>query len=266
MALAGQCGSELSAATYRVGDTASDFTLVARRPFAKPDGTTAPAGAEVRLSDFAGHVVFLEWFAVWCPFCVAAAPQVESGIVDWYAARNGNPHAVPVIHIAVNQEPRSFYQTSTDAFVAQHGFGITVNDYDSRSTNKVRFAFQNSGQPTFAVINGVTNSPTHKPWQVLVNHLGYGDRDFAQELAAFRAAIDAVEPAAFAPTLSSPRRVGAEVEFSIVTQAGRVYRVQASQNLETWTTLQSIQGAAAPIMFRDTAAPQDMRFYRVVTP
>ncbi len=66
-----------------------------------------PVGATVRLSDFAGRVVFLEWFAVWCPYCVAAALQVETGMVDWYAARGGNPYGVPVLHIAVNQEPRS---------------------------------------------------------------------------------------------------------------------------------------------------------------
>src|SRR5262249_38877758 len=180
-------------APYVVGDVVTNFTLVARRPFTRPDGALVPAGASVHLSDFAGRIVFLEWFAVWCPYCVAAAPQVETGIVDWYAARGGNPHGLPVLHIAVNQEPRAVYQSQTDSFITQQGLGITVNDYDAISTNNVRFMFQSTGQPIFVVINGVTNSPTHRPWQLLVNHLGYGQTDFNQELANFRAIIDTVQ-------------------------------------------------------------------------
>jgi thiol-disulfide isomerase/thioredoxin len=267
LALAFTQGAELaSAATYRVGDVATNFTFVARRAFTRPDGTAVPAGATVRLQDFAGRVVFLEWFAVWCPFCVAAAPQVETGIVDYYAARNGNPHGVPVLHIAVNQESASFYQTRTDTFVTQQGFAITVNDYDSTSTNRVRFLFQSSGQPIFAVINGVTNSPTHQPWQVLVNHLGYGDTDFNTELASFRAAIDQVQAPVPAPQLSGARAIGANFEFTLQTQAGRSYRVQGSDNLTDWTTLATISGSASPILFRDTNAPPSRRFYRAVTP
>ncbi len=261
-----QSGPDARAATYRVGDTAADFTLIARRPFTRPDGVVAPAGSVVRLSDFVGRIVFLEWFAVWCPFCVAAAPQVETGIVDWYAARHGNPFGVPVTHIAVNQEARSFYQNSTDSFVTQQDFGITVNDYDGTSTNRVRFLFQAGGQPIFAVINGLTNSPTHQPWQVLVNHLGYGETDFNQELAAFRAAIDAVQPATLAPSLTNPRRIGPDMEFTLLTQIGRTYRVQTSPDLVEWNTLRSVQGAPDPVVFRDTNAPLDVRFYRAVTP
>lgn len=254
------------AATYRVGDTVTNFTFIARRQFTRPDGSSVAAGSRVRLSDFTGRVVFLEWFAVWCPYCVAAAPQVESGIVDWYAARGGNPHGVPVLHIAVNQESASFYQSQTDNFINQQGFNPVVNDYDSTSTNRVRFMFQSSGQPVFVVINAVTNSPTHQPWQLLVNHLGYGDTDFNVELANFRAVIDTVQAPVPAPQLSAPRVVGSDFEFALQTQAGRSYRVEVSTNLANWTTLRTITGSNAPIVFRDTNAPPARRFYRAVTP
>jgi len=267
LALAATQGVELAdAATYRVGDIATNFSFVARRQFTRPDGTVVPAGATVRLHDLAGRVVFFEWFAVWCPFCVAAAPQVDAGITDWYAARNGNPHGVPVLHVAVNQEPRSTYRTQTDNFINQQGFGIVVNDYDSTSTNKVRFMFQSSGQPIFAVINCVTNSPTHQPWQILVNHLGYGDTDFNVELANFRAAIDQVQAPVPAPLLSGARMVGFDFEFTLQTRPGRSYRVQGSDNLTDWTTLRTITGSNTPIIFRDTNAPPARRFYRAVTP
>jgi thiol-disulfide isomerase/thioredoxin len=254
------------AATYRVGDTVTNFSFVARKQFTRPDGTVVPAGATVQLSDFVGRIVFLEWFAVWCPYCVAAAPQVEAGIVDWYAARNGNPYGVPVLHIAVNQEPASFYQNQTTSFVNQQGFGIVVNDYDSTSTNRVRFMFQSSGQPIFVVINGVTNSPTHRPWQLLVNHLGYGDRDFNVELANFRAIIDTVQGPVPAPQLGAARVAGADFEFALQTQPGRTYRVQTSDDLANWTTLRTVAGTNVPVLVRDTNAPPTRRFYRAVTP
>lgn len=267
LALAVNYGSDFAqAATYRVGDTVTNFSFIARRQFTRHDGVVVPAGATVRIHDFAGRIVFLEWFAVWCPFCVAAAPQVETGIVDWYAARNGNPHGVPVLHIAVNQEADPFYRTRTDNFITQQGFAITVNDYDSAGINKVRFLFQSSGQPIFAVINGVTNSPRHQPWQVLVNHLGYGDTQFGTELASFRAAIDQVQAPALAPQLSGARRVGADFEFTLQTQPGRSYRVEGSDDLANWTTLRTITGSNAPVSFRDTNAPPTRRFYRAVTP
>ena len=217
------------AATYSVGDTVTNFTFVARKQFTRPDGTIVPVGSTVNLTDFAGRIVFLEWFAVWCPFCVAAAPQVETGIVDWYATRGGNPHGVPVLHVAVNQEPASFYQTQTDNFITQHGFNPVVNDYGpGLGTNRVRFLFQNSGQPVFVVINGVTNSPTHQPWQVLVNHLGYGDTQFNTELASFRAAIDTVQAPIPAPQLVAAKLAGTSFEFTLQTQPARTYRVQGS--------------------------------------
>jgi len=262
-----QGGESARAATYRTNDVVTNFTFVARKQFTRPDGTVAAAGSRVNLTDFAGRVVFLEWFAVWCPFCVAAAPQVKTGIADWYESRGGNPHGVPVLHIAVNQEPANFYQTQTDNFVNQQGFDPVVNDYGpGLGTNRVRFLFQSSGQPIFVVINGVTNSPTHQPWQVLVNHLGYGDTQFNTELASFRAAIDQVQAPVPAPQLGAARVAGSDFEFTLHTQPGRSYRVQGSDNLANWITLRTITGTNAPVLFRDTNAPPARRFYRAVTP
>lgn len=256
-----------SAATYRVGDTVTNFTFVARRQFTRADGTTVPAGGQVNLTDFAGRIVFLEWFAVWCPFCVAAAPQVETGIVDWYAARGGNPQGVPVLHVAVNQEPAGFYQSQTDNFITQQGFNPVVNDYGpGLGTNRVRFQFQSSGQPIFVVINGVTNSPSHRPWQLLVNHLGFGDTQFGTELASFRTMIDAVQAPVVPPQLGEAHLNGSAFEFTLETQPGRTYRVQGSENMTNWTTLRTIAGTNVPVIFRDSNAPPTRRFYRTVTP
>ena len=130
----------------------------------------------------------------------------------------------------------------------------------------MRFLFQSSGQPIFAVINGVTNSPSHQPWQLLVNHLGFGDTQFSTELASFRAIIDTVQAPVVAPQLSAARLVGSTFEFTLQTQRGRSYRVQGSTNLADWTTLRTIPGTNIPVLFRDTNAPPSRRFYRTVTP
>ena len=255
------------AATYQVGNIVTNFTMSARRAFTRPDGTTVPIGGAVNLRDFAGRIVFLEWFAVWCPYCVAAAPQVKSDIVDYYAARGGNPSGVPILHIAANQEANSGYQAQTDSFVTQQGFNPVANDYGpGLGTNRVRFMFQNSGQPIFVVINGVTNSPTHQPWQLLVNHLGYGQTDFHTTLAGFRSVIDTVQSPAPPPLLAAPRRTGTNFDFNFTAQTNRIYRVQTSTNLTNWVTLRSVSNVVGNTLFRDTNAPPSGRFYRAVTP
>ena len=256
-----------SAATYQVGNVVTNFTMAARRAFTRPDGTTVPVGGAVNLRDFAGRIVFLEWFAVWCPYCVAAAPQVKTDIVDYYAARGGNPSGVPVLHIAVNQEANTTYQARTDDFVTQQGFSPVANDYGPGLVlNGVRFRFQNSGQPVFVVINGVTNSPTHQPWQLLVNHLGYGQSDFHKTLEGFRSVIDTVQSPASPPQLAAPRRAGTNFDFNFTAQTNRVYRVQTSTNLTNWVTLRSVSNVMGNTLFRDTNAPTPGRFYRAVTP
>ena len=256
-------------ALYQVGQTTTNFYFIARRPFTRPDGTAVPAGARVFIQDFAGRVVFMEWFAVWCPYCVAAAPQVSNNIVKWYATRGGNPYGVPVLHIAVNQESSPSYQASTDNFATQQNFSPLVNDYEGSNINPVRFSFQSSGQPTFVIINCVTNSPSHQPWQVLVNEQKYGTTDFNQTLAGYRAIIDTVQPPVILPPppqISAPHRIGADFEFTLATQTGRTYRVEVSSNLVSWTTLRTLAGSSSPVLVRDTNAPPPARFYRAVTP
>ncbi len=266
--LIGLGGDIASAAPYQVGDTVTNLTFTVRREFTRPDGAIVPAGSQARIQDFAGHVVFLEWFAVWCPFCIAAVPQIDAGIRGWYESRSGNPYGVPVLHLFVNQESGVGFQNRTSTYIKDKLSSSTIvfNDYGIPGSNPVRAAFQSSGQPIFAVINGITNSPTHQPWQVLVNHRGYGETDFGQEILNFRAAIDAVQPPVVAPLLTNAHREGADFEFNIQSQIGSSYQVLSSTNMTSWTALRTNIGASSLTTFRDTNAPPDLNFYRVVTP
>lgn len=52
-------------ATFTVGEKAPDFTSV------DFDGNT------IKLSDFAGKAVVIDFWAAWCPFCVEELPELE---------------------------------------------------------------------------------------------------------------------------------------------------------------------------------------------
>jgi hypothetical protein len=99
-----------------------------------------------------------------------------------------------------------------------------------------------------------------------VNYLGYGQTDFNQTLANFRAVIDTVQAPVPPPQLTAPRSAGGDFQFTLVTQPNRSYRVQVSSDLTNWTTLRTVTGSTNGIVFRDTNAPAGNRFYRAVTP
>ena len=162
---------------YTVGQTVANFTL-----------TDRATGRPVQLTDFAGKIVFLEWFAWWCPFCQAAAAQIEPGIVRAYAAKGGNPAGLPVLHVSLNLQPGQ--ETQTQQFVTTYKLGQVLNDFDRALANR----FQSGGQPIFAIINGVAGSTSHKQWELVFSQLGYGSTQ--APLAAMQAAIDSVRAAA----------------------------------------------------------------------
>lgn len=164
---------------YRVGDVVENFTLVDRA-----------TGQNVSLYDFEGKIVFLEWFAYWCPFCQAAAEDVEKGIVQYYR-NSGNMNGIPVIHVGLNLQADA--ETLTQSFIEKYSMQQVLNDFDRKVANR----FQASNQPIFAIINGVDGSPSHEQWELLYTRLGYGDLD--QPIDTFRAAIDSV----LAPSASS---------------------------------------------------------------
>ena len=50
------------AATYQPGDVVTDFSFVNRRDWINDLGQLVPAGVPLRLSDFAGKIVFIQFF------------------------------------------------------------------------------------------------------------------------------------------------------------------------------------------------------------
>lgn len=159
-------------AAIRVGEIAPDFTL--------PEWTTR---SPVRLHDFAGQIVLLDFFVYWCPHCQAALPEVEKQIQDYYEARDGNPAGIPVQVVSINVEPSNPAQTT--AFIQQYGLDLALDD----GGRTVYSHYTLGGVPLFVLINGVAGSD-HTQWEILDHKLGY----VAGDHVAFRNKIDAIVP------------------------------------------------------------------------
>ncbi|MEM9160754.1 MAG: immunoglobulin domain-containing protein [Verrucomicrobiota bacterium] len=166
---------------YNVGDIVENFTLINREN-----------GQPVSLHDMEGKIIFLEWFAYWCPSCQAAAAQVGPGIIDYYENQNGNPHGIEVMHVGVNLQEGA--EISTQTFINDFGFQFVLNDFDRTVANR----FQTGQQPIFAIINGVPESPSHNQWELLYSLLGYNVTP--TPIGQFRNVIDSVQ----APQVTDP--------------------------------------------------------------
>ena len=77
----------------KVGDAAEDFEI-----------TNRETGEPLRLSDYEGHVVVLDFFAWWCGPCRTSSPDIEKNVYQYFKEREGNKYGVPVTVIAVNTE------------------------------------------------------------------------------------------------------------------------------------------------------------------
>src|SRR6266852_1042511 len=62
------------------------------------------ADERVRLEDFSGQILVLDFFAYWCAPCARASPELETQVQQYYSARKGNPHGLSVRVVSVNIE------------------------------------------------------------------------------------------------------------------------------------------------------------------
>lgn len=159
----------------RAAEIAANFTLPNRK-----------TGQELHLYDYAGQIILLEFFYHWCPHCQAATPDIKANLANYYDSRGGNPAGLPVTEIYINLESNPGDQAATDAFIQRHNLEIVADDFSA----EVFFGFDGEGTPHLVVINGVTNSSTHQPWEILYNRSGYTP---ATTVPALRYQINSVD-------------------------------------------------------------------------
>ena len=147
--------------------------------------TNRATKAPIRRDDFAGKIVFLDFFAYWCPPCVASSPTVEKEIAEYYQLKGGNPNGVKVEVIGVNIE--SDNPTSTDDFISKVGFQTVADDFGAADEAWAQFG--QGGIPHFVIISGVSGG-SHTQWQVLDSGAGFKGSAF------YRSLIDSVKPGA----------------------------------------------------------------------
>ncbi|MCI0533761.1 MAG: TlpA family protein disulfide reductase, partial [Verrucomicrobiales bacterium] len=124
-------------------------------------------GEPVRLSDFAGQVVVLDFFAYWCVPCESASKEIEKGVQKFYAARQGNPQGIPVRVLSVNAE--TSFPERTAAFIQKTGMSHVVNDPSATLLKQLG----GEGFPFLVIIDGTKAQPGDPRFEIAYQQVGF---------------------------------------------------------------------------------------------
>ena len=152
--------------------------LAENKGYALKAGSEAPgfrlpslAGGEVDLASQRGKVVVLNFWATWCPPCVAEMPSLER------LHRALSPEGVFVVTVSTDED-----ETELQRFVAEHSLTLPVlKDPGGRVAAR---EYRTTGYPETFVLD--------RRGRVLQHFVGPAEWDSAERLAYFRGVLEGV--------------------------------------------------------------------------
>ena len=113
-------------------------------------------------------------------------------VEEYFDARNGNDHGVPVTVIGVNIE--SNMPDFTEEFIPDAGMTLVADDFSKISYNQFDPPIE-GGMPLFVVINGVANTNSHDQWEVAHTGEGFpGTETLRYQINSVQAGADTTPP------------------------------------------------------------------------
>ena len=133
----------------------------------------------VKLDDFAGSIVVLDFFAYWCVPCRKVSSDLEECVQKFYTAKGGNASGFPVQVVSMNIEQGR--AAKTWQYINQTGMSLVLDDVGGT----VYQSLNGRGIPYVVVL---TETAGGSQWEVSYSHAGYEGYEKVREV------IDSIRP------------------------------------------------------------------------
>jgi thiol-disulfide isomerase/thioredoxin len=124
-------------------------------------------GDPVKLADFAGEILVIDFFAYWCAPCARSAPVIEEEIAKYYTTAGGNPQGIAVRLLSVNVEAEQ--REKTAQFVRRHGLSRVVHDQAGETLGR----YGGKGLPYLVIVDGTRGTRDEPRFEVVYRHAGF---------------------------------------------------------------------------------------------